>query len=64
VRGKIDEIVDSKKDVSARRSTAYTLDTYDEEIWKEYLQENNVEVEVPILNTGVLSFQNGAHRGI
>lgn len=64
VRGKIDEIVDSEKDVSARRSTAYTLDTYDEEIWKGYLQENNVEVEVPILNTGVLSFQNGAHRGI
>lgn len=64
VRGSVNEMVSSGEDVLARRSTAYTLDTYDEEVWRGYLRENNVEVEVPILNTGFLCFQNEMHKGI
>lgn len=64
VRGPIDKIVKSDSDVIARRSTAYTLDTYDEEIWEGYLTENGVKTEVPILNAGFLGFQNGIHREI
>lgn len=64
VRGSIDDIIDSNSDIIARRSTAYTLDTYDEQIWERYLRGNEVEVEVPILNAGFLSFQNGIHKEI
>jgi hypothetical protein len=64
VRGPIDEIVRPGSDIIARRSTAYTLDTYDEEIWDEYLREKEVKTKVPILNAGFLCFQNGIHREI
>jgi hypothetical protein len=64
VRGPIDEIVRSGTDIIARRSTAYTLDTYDEEIWDEYLKEKEVKTKVPILNAGFLCFQNGIHQEI
>jgi len=64
VRGAIDEMVRSDRDVVARRSTAYTLDTYEEEIWEGYLEENDVETKVPILNAGFLGFQNGIHQEI
>jgi hypothetical protein len=64
VRGPIDEIVRAGTDIIARRSTAYTLDTYDEKIWDEYLQEKEVKTKVPILNAGFLCFQNGIHQEI
>jgi len=60
----INKAVESEKDVLARRATACTLDTYDESIWRSYLRENDVEVEMPPLNTGFIRFQNGIHHGL
>lgn len=64
VRGSIDRIVGSKSDITARRSTAYTLDTYEEEIWENYIEEKEVKTKVPILNAGFLGFRNGIHQDI
>lgn len=64
VRGSIDRILRSESDVIARRSTAYTLDTYEEKIWEEYIEEKEVETKVPILNAGFLYFRNGIHKDI
>jgi hypothetical protein len=64
IREPVDEMITSNSDIVARRSTAYTLDTYEEEIWERYLEENEVEAKVPILNAGFLGFQNGVHQEI
>lgn len=64
IREPVDEMITSNSDIVARRSTAYTLDTYEEEIWERYLEENEVEAKVPILNAGFLGFQNGIHQSI
>jgi len=64
VRGPIDQMINSESDIVGRRSTAYTLGTYEDEIWEGYLEEKEVETEVPILNAGFLCFQNGIHQEI
>lgn len=64
VRGDMGELLNNKSDIVARRSTAYTLETYDEKIWTDYLREKEVVTEVPILNAGLLGFQNGIHHEI
>jgi hypothetical protein len=60
----LNNLLDGDFDVTARRSTAYTLPSWDENAWKQYLQQNEVETELPVLNAGLLGFRNGIHQRI
>jgi hypothetical protein len=61
----IGEMIEKKEgEVVARRSTARTLSSWDEQEWKKYLDENGVATEIPVLNAGFLIFRGGIHQGM
>lgn len=64
VRESLDHLMENGFDVTARRSTAHTLSSWDEKDWKRYLLENGAVTEMPVLNAGLLGFRNGIHRHI
>jgi hypothetical protein len=64
IKKDISKTSNSGSDITARRSTAYTLDTYEEKLWEEFLRKKGAKKKVPILNAGFLWLRNGIHREI
>lgn len=64
VQEPLDDLLDSDVDVAARRSTAYAMPSWNEDAWRQYLQENGVDTVLPVLNAGLLGFRDGIHQRI